>query len=432
MMDTDPPLPAIDAVEFHGVELAVLVEGDGVLVTGDRTAVDTWVTALRGVATEVVKATDLSVSKVADLAAVGATVGSVASLSGSYVRLSPDSVNLLRAGKLVPGTDGFFRMFTQNGNGQIAGQLQWQDVTLGPQAVVAIQTAAATAALRVAIASVERAVERVEGKVESVLALASAERTGDILGHHYSLQHASELLERSGRLPAADWDSLAALGPILTAAVERLRSHARLIVEGLRPELPAQDRADKLNSAVRDNRLGETLQLLLVAEDSLYLWQTLRIERVSATEPENISAVTESARQQLREHGQRDGELVAMVVESLKSYATIRPLELHRVFSARGLRRDVASLNADLESFAGARHLQVVSWQEQPAPTLREAADELRARALESRRAVRALGSKAVDGGFTGLDIVGSRMQAVAQRHVRVKDDSDDTPSAQS
>lgn len=428
MTDTEPPLLPNDGVAVGEGDLAVLVEADGVLVTGDRTAVDSWVASLRGVATEAVDAADLSVSKVADLAAVGAAAASVVSLSGSYVRLSPDSLNLIRASKLVPGTDGFFRMFTHNGTGQIAGQLQWQTVALGPQAVVALQTAAATAALRAAIASVEHAVERVEGKVETVLALASAERTGDVLGHHYALQHAADLLAESGRLPAADWDSLAALGPVLAAAVEKLRAHARLIVDGLRAELPAQERADKLAAAVQDNRLGETLQLLLVAEDSLYLWQTLRIERVSTTEPENAAAVADSARRQLSDHAARDGELITMAAERLESYAAIRPLELHRKLSARRLQRDVAGLRADLDSFATERQLQIAGWNLRRGPTLLDAAGELKARALGGGRALRGLGTKAVDGGAAGLGVVGERMLAASQRRARSQDDADTTP----
>lgn len=351
-----------DEMDGPSDHLAVLVEDEGVLVTGDRAAVDSWVAAARGVGAQALDATGLTTSRAADLAALGTAAASVVSLSGTYVRLSPASWELLKTSQLVPGADGFFRMFTHTQAGKIAGQLQWKVVPLGPQAAIALQSFAATTALRAAIASVEDAVERVEGKVEAVLALASAERTGDVLGHHYALAHTVELVSRSGRLPSADWESVAGLGPVLTAAVEKLRSHARILIESLDPNLPAQERANKLKIAVKDGRLGETLQLLLIAEDSLYLWQTLRVERVSATEPDSLAAVSDSARTQLREHANSDQQLLEDLATRLTSYAAIRPLELHRKLSARHLAKDLTSLRADLDSFATQRQLQIAEW----------------------------------------------------------------------
>lgn len=62
-----PPLPRDDLAVREG-DLGVLVDADGVLVTGGRTAGDSWVASLRGVAVEDVYAADPSVSKVVDLA----------------------------------------------------------------------------------------------------------------------------------------------------------------------------------------------------------------------------------------------------------------------------------------------------------------------------------------------------------------------------
>jgi hypothetical protein len=47
-----------------------------------------------------------------------------------------------------------------------------------------------------------------------------------------------------------------------------------------------QERADKLREANEEHLLGETLSLLVVAEESLYKWQRLNLTRVESTEPE--------------------------------------------------------------------------------------------------------------------------------------------------
>ena len=57
----------------------------------------------------------------------------------------------------------------------------------------------------------------------------------------------------------------------------------------------------------------ETLRLLLIAQQSLYMWQRLRLERVAATEPDLLAQTIESARTTLREQ-------LDAVVTSLRGY----------------------------------------------------------------------------------------------------------------
>ncbi len=396
--------------------LTMMVGEDGVLATGSRSDVEAWIDQLRGLVGEAAKASGVTTSRAADLVAVGSAVASLRTLSDDYVRLTPASMQLIREHGLVPGTAGAFRMFVKGEGSLFAGQMQFTQVSFGPALATAMQANAATAALRAAIATVEEAVERVEGKVEKLLALAFAERTGDVIGHHRALSHVLELLDSSGSLPTADWDSVASLGPQLIAGTEKLRAHVTATLALLDPSEAAQDRADKLGKAVDDGLVGETLQLLLVAQDSLYLWQRLRIERVRKTEPEHLSAVVESARALLRDNAQLDQELIQLTASRLASYATLKPLELHRKLSARALRRDLASLQQDLTSFATQRHLQIVGWEDGAAPTVRDALTEVRDRAVGGGRVMRALGARAVDSGAQGAGQAGQWLQGVERR----------------
>lgn len=285
-----------------------------------------------------------------------------------------------------------------------------------------MQLIAVQVALKTAVASVEAAVQRVEGSVEQVLTIAEASRVGDVVGHHASLSRLVHALEATGSLPSADWESVAGLGPSLEVGVERLREHLKRTLKGF------DDEKAYLHRAMDENRLGESLQLLVVAEQSLYLWQRLRIARVAATEPDHLGSVTDSARRMLAEHLERDGELLVHARAELASYTAIKPLEIVRRMSSRTLKRDMPALRQDLDDFAVARRSQVVGWVEHEDPSIGDALAELGSRAKLVGGAAKALGSRAVDVGAFGLGKFGTKLQQVAD--TRKKPDGDEIASS--
>ena len=139
------------------------------------------------------------------------------------------------------------------------------------------------------------------------------------------------------------------------------------------------------------------LELLVVAEDSLYLWQRLRIERTRATEPEHLGSIVDSARTQLREDLRADGELAGDLSAALVTYANLRPLEVHRRWSRKRLEASVGRLRGELDEFVAARRMQAIEWPSFEQPTLVDARDELQRRANETGKAVRHVGAGAVD-----------------------------------
>ncbi len=197
-------------------EIAVRVEGEGLLVHGDSGVVERYLAELTSLAADAVDVAGIDGKDPAAVAAGGAARAvNVAMQNGYFVRLSPASVNLLQTKKVVPGTGAYNRMFVHDGVGRIGGQLQWKRVPVGPSQAMAIQMFALQMALKTSIASVEDAVERVEGKVEQVLALVHADVVGDVVGQHRSLKQAVEHFEDYGTPLSADWDAIAPLGPAL-------------------------------------------------------------------------------------------------------------------------------------------------------------------------------------------------------------------------
>jgi hypothetical protein len=221
---------------------------------------------------------------------------------------------------------------------------------------------AAQLALKFAIAQVEAAVRRVEGKVEAVLQLALAARAGGVIGNNDTVSSMVTYLERHGRLTDADWNAVAGVRPAVESTVKQLRNHVTLTLNSFDPNAPIQERSHTVGRAV--NELGETLALLIVAEDSLYKWQRLRIARVEAAEPEHLKHVIEDARELLVDQLKEDAALYRKTKETLEKMKKTEAIDGIRYESVRNLQQDTEKLREHLEQFAQARGLQVSEWTE--------------------------------------------------------------------
>jgi hypothetical protein len=256
---------------------------------------------------------------------------------------------------------------------------------------MSLQMMAVQIALKFAIGEVENAARRVEGKVEAVLRLAGATSAGDVLGNHLSTSRAVEFVEKHGTLPDADWDALASLGPALNATVEQLRNYLTRLLKSLDRDLPVQDRAKELRRAVNDNLFGEALSLLVVAEESLYKWQLLRLTRVEATQPEHRERVHDDARDLLTHQLAEDGNIYRKAKQLLDDFAKPEAIEGFRFLSVRELATQRSKLREELDQFAVARRHQVEQWDAIETPSPLNAASAVIDAAMQS--ASRAIGS---------------------------------------
>jgi hypothetical protein len=130
--------------------LTFTVGETGVLVTGAPDAVTAYTAQLHSQADRWGQA--VSVSQLSDIGAAAAALTSVGASSGSYVQLSQRSMELLREYQMIPGqTAGFFQGAVRGAHGQFAGTLDFQTVSLAASQAAALQLAAATIAMRVAV-----------------------------------------------------------------------------------------------------------------------------------------------------------------------------------------------------------------------------------------------------------------------------------------
>ncbi|TFV61612.1 hypothetical protein E4P42_01015 [Mycobacterium sp. PS03-16] len=315
---------------------------------------------------------------------LAASAASLLGQSAKFVQLHPDSVNAVRKGQLIPGTDGFFRMTTRGADKKFVSQLQWKPTDVNPAKLMSAQMLAVQVALKTAISEVEDAVQRVENKVEEVLRLAQANRSGDVLGDRLSIERMVVYLDRHGSFSDADWDWISSIGPGLNRTVEQLRQHALATLKTFDPNRPIQDRAEFVVNAVENQQLGETLSLLVVAEESLFKWQRLRIARVEATEPQHLQKVLDDARELLAHQVSADGDLYRRAQAVLDAVARTEAIDGFRYWSVQGLSRDLPKLREDLDRFAHARRAQALEWSEINTPTPRQAVQAAAERASET------------------------------------------------
>ena len=367
-------MSAMTDTETDTDEVVVSFHDEALLLGGDPTAVESYLTRLREVAGQAMRVAGIDSASLANAASRLAGLTSLLADSGKFIQLHPDSLNVLRNGDLIPGSDGFFRMTTRAEDGQFLAHLQWHPALLGPEVMMSAQMIAVQMALKSAVAEVEAAVRRVEDKVESVLEVARAQRAGDVLGNNLTISRMVDSLEKYGSLPDAYWDSVAAVGPALNITVEQLRNHVRRILASFDHTLPVQQRADKLRNAINDNRLGDALSLLVITEESLHKWQRLNLARIESTQPEQLLRAINEARELVDHHLREDVHIYRNAKEVLDRFAKSGAIDGFRFLAVRELARQRCALRDELDSFATARQHQVETWEDFHIPSLLDAA----------------------------------------------------------
>ena len=371
--DSSEDLPAVVP---HEGEVAVSIQPEGLLVAGDPSEIDAYVERIRGVAGHAVDVIGVDKAALGNATGLAAGAASFLGQTAKFVQLHPDSVKAIQKGQLIPGSErGFYRMMTRGADKKFVSQLQWKQAHLTPTRMMSLQMVAVQLALKSAIAEVEASVQRVEGKVEEVLRLAHASRSGDVLGDRVTIDRMVAYLDKHGSFSDADWDSIAGIGPALNRTVEQLRHHADRTLKSFDPTKPIQERADFIVKAVEGDQLGETLSLLVVAQESLFNWQRLRLARVEATQPEHVQQVLDDARDLLARQLVEDAALFQRAREILEAVAKTEAIDGFRFWSVQGLQRSLPALRDDLDQFGKARRAHLQEWQEFNGPSPRDAAN---------------------------------------------------------
>ena len=331
---------------------------------------------------------------VTDAAAVAASGVALASTSGEYLRLTADSMAKVSQFGAQLDQSGAMRGYVRGAGGQFAGQLSFEPVSLAAEQALALQSMALSLALRTAIANVQKAVERVEGKVDAIDRRMVSRTLGDVVGTFRLLARICEETNERGRLLSADWDAVAGIGHKVQTDLEALRDDAKVRAAEVSAELTIPKRVAKLEAFQRRGDLVDTLNLILVLEQSLHLWEYLRLQRVAQTDSEHVASALAGARRLLKAQTQLDRDLVDSLNAAVEKARVIEPLETFRIFSRQELDAQTRELHTAVVRFAEAGRLPVPdSLDALAVPSAAETRGELKDRAVDAGRTAKELGA---------------------------------------
>ncbi|MBM9461166.1 hypothetical protein JK386_14790 [Nocardioides sp. zg-536] len=390
-------------------------EQDGIVVIGDEQDRSRFLESL-----------DVARTHVTTAGAAAGSVAAVAGTAGEYFRLTKTSAEKLHVLGKQHDPSGSMYGFVKSGN-RFAGNLRFEEVPVAPEQVLALQSAAVSLALRSAIADVQAAVERVEDKVEDVQRHLRAQLNGDVIGTLRHLERVATATQQRGVLLEADWASVATVRVDISRNLERLRDFVARQAGEIDALARLPRREAKLDDFLEPGGGRDQLNLILVSQHSLHLWEMLRVAQVRQREPAHVESAIEDARRSLAQERRKNEELIISVSAAVDDLRQIRPLEVHRFFSAREMRQTAADIHDSLAQFAEAARLPLPEVGEIVQPTVRDARDEAQARALDAARTVRALGTAAA---HTGSSVLGKSRESARRRLRRDRPDAEHGPDA--
>jgi hypothetical protein len=135
------------------------------------------------------------------------------------------------------------------------------------------------------------------------------------------------------------------------------------------------------------NMIGEALQLLVIVEDSRYLWHRLAIERTAQANADQVDIVIATAKAHLRQDVVDDQAMLVRLHELLLRYGSRSDREILHFCSGSTMERSGRQLRDSFEAFRDARRLQIQSWEDPYQPTWSAVGTRLKqhaTRAIES------------------------------------------------
>ena len=283
----------------------IFVGQRGVVIEGTPSAVSVFVDQMLEATKE---ANGRSRHVVLDGVQTLANVAAYRQTHREYFEFSERALRLIKDHGAIPTTGGHFRSFVRSGR-HFAGNLDWKPAKLSPEQALGMQAMAGQLAIRAAIKDVAEALVRIEGKVDTLVRLAEAERLGAVIADRATLLPLVQRARSTGEISLTDWTTVASLGPVLLRSVEVVRAYVARQLTTVEDVGSVYERA-RAAEDLTDRMMRESLALLVVAEENYTLWQELRLVHVTHHEKLAVAATSADIEQQLTELAARDQRLV--------------------------------------------------------------------------------------------------------------------------
>src|SRR5690606_17617926 len=129
------------------------------------------------------------------------------------------------------------------------------------------------------------AVEAVDEKVSDIQKRVRADEIGEVIGTYRFLQRLVDKTRERGYLLEPDWDQAAGTRRDLYVALEKLRAYVQESVSDIDYQASLPKREEAIKRIASPKGVAGSLQLILIAEQSLHLMEYLRLERIRTTHP---------------------------------------------------------------------------------------------------------------------------------------------------
>lgn len=275
-----------------------------------------------------------------------------------YFEFSPQALGALRSYEALPAGDGWFYGAVRN-HEHIVANLEWRPVEVAAEQALSMQAVATSLALQAAVRDVQEALRRVEGKVDQIVALVRSERLGNVVGDQRTLQPLVEDVRRRGTISATEWSTVDLLGALIARDIEALRDYIRRQIGEASTRGFAETRSGALNE-LADDLVGESLALLVLAEDNLLMWQELKLAR-EATERQTFGHALADTRERLTEITQADQGLLDALTSTAGELMEPTGWEGMRLLERQRLGRGGQEVVRSLKWFAAQRNLDLVA-----------------------------------------------------------------------
>jgi hypothetical protein len=163
--------------------------------------------------------------------------------------------------------------------------------------------------------------------------------------------------------------------------------------------------------------VGDVLRLILVTEQSLQLFEYLRLQRVRDRDPEHVESALDDARKSLKAQLARDEELVNLMLAAVERGRVVEALEVHHILSKGSLDARARRFHEQVAKFSDSSRLTLPGeLDDMRQASVAEARAEVRRRAGLASRTARELGASAAKAGTDRALLGGRKAREVIRR----------------
>lgn len=270
-------------MEQQSQELGLVITGSEVAIAGSPDIVQKFMQELAIRPDLLIMAKRSTIEAVA--AAAGLSAAHNSSVVGTTFTMAEDSADLLaKYSKFNP--DGPVAGIIRGAKGRIVSTAKFEPAQMSPMVMSNVAALSAAAALKAALADLEKLVEAMDVKLDRLLSDNRAQALGNVQGVTLVLEKAYTLYEETGRVSDTSWAQVSGHSTLLAQSSSHALNQLDVIVETLGVG-GAAERADAIKLASR-TELQSWLVLLAACQANQDRFDAVEIAYVAKNEPQEV------------------------------------------------------------------------------------------------------------------------------------------------